>query len=102
MKKINHNQFQSYLKKIHEISTKKVIIFPGNNHQISNHADALLLLSLISGRNPELLIGQHVKAAFNSLCDAVDVHLRARARATEREMLKEVRRSLRGKSMYSD
>ena len=61
---INHNQFQSYLKKIHEISTKKVIIFPGNSHQISNHADALLLLSLISGRNPELLIGQHVKAAF--------------------------------------
>ena len=45
---------------------------------------------------------KHVKAAFNSLCDAVDVHLRARARATEREMLKEVRRSLRGKSMYSD
>ena len=40
---INHNQFQSYLKKIHEISTKKVIIFPGNSHQISNHADALLL-----------------------------------------------------------
>lgn len=40
-----------------------VIIFPGNSLQISEHADAILLLSLISGRNPELLIGQHVLAA---------------------------------------
>lgn len=40
-----------------------VIIFPGSILQISHQADALLLLSLISGRNPELLIGQHVIAA---------------------------------------
>lgn len=40
-----------------------VIIFPGNSLQISEHADAILLLSLISGRNPDLLIGQHVLAA---------------------------------------
>ena len=61
---INHNFFQTYLKIIHEISSKKVILFPGNNQQISSQADAILLLSLISGRNPDLLIGQHVKTAF--------------------------------------
>jgi putative glycerol-1-phosphate prenyltransferase len=40
-----------------------VILFPGNNMQISKEADAILFLSLISGRNPEYLIGQQVKAA---------------------------------------
>lgn len=40
-----------------------VVIFPGNNLQISKNADAILMLSLISGRNPELLIGKHVIAA---------------------------------------
>lgn len=39
------------------------IIFPGSVLQMSAKADAILLLSLISGRNPELLIGQHVIAA---------------------------------------
>lgn len=40
-----------------------VILFPGSPSQISKDADALLYLSLISGRNPELLIGQHVVSA---------------------------------------
>lgn len=40
-----------------------VTIFPGSAMQIDEAADALLLLSLISGRNAELLIGQHVMAA---------------------------------------
>jgi putative glycerol-1-phosphate prenyltransferase len=40
-----------------------VVLFPGAPSQISRHADALLYLSLISGRNPELLIGQHVVSA---------------------------------------
>jgi len=42
---------------------KPVIIFPGNAFQISSRADAFLLLSLISGRNPDMLIGHHVMAA---------------------------------------
>lgn len=40
-----------------------VLIFPGSTTQVSKYADALLYLSLISGRNPELLIGQHVVSA---------------------------------------
>ena len=42
---------------------KPIVIFPGSPDQISEQADAILLLSLISGRNPELLIGNHVQAA---------------------------------------
>ena len=40
-----------------------VVLFPGSPSQISKYADALLYLSLISGRNAELLIGQHVISA---------------------------------------
>jgi putative glycerol-1-phosphate prenyltransferase len=40
-----------------------VVLFPGNPSQLSRHADALLYLSLISGRNADLLIGQHVISA---------------------------------------
>ena len=39
------------------------ILFPGSPSQVSKYADALLYLSLISGRNAELLIGQHVVSA---------------------------------------
>lgn len=40
-----------------------VVLFPGNSHQLCNEADALLLLLLLSGRNADFLIGQHVVAA---------------------------------------
>lgn len=39
------------------------IIFPGSVMQISRHADAILFLSLVSGQNPNYLIGEQVKAA---------------------------------------
>ncbi len=51
------------LKILRETVHVPVIIFPGNNMQVNPNADAILLLSLISGRNPELLIGNHVLAA---------------------------------------
>jgi len=40
-----------------------IILFPGSPSQLSKHADALLYLSLISGRNADLLVGQHVISA---------------------------------------
>jgi len=40
-----------------------VIISPGASSHLSPYADAVLFLSLISGRNPDFLIGEHVKAA---------------------------------------
>lgn len=48
---------------IKKLCSIPVLLFPGSPSQISKHADALLYLSLISGRNPELLIGQHVVSA---------------------------------------
>jgi phosphoglycerol geranylgeranyltransferase len=51
------------VKQIKDNVSIPVILFPGNSMQIEPGADALLFLSLISGRNPELLIGQHVIAA---------------------------------------
>lgn len=48
---------------IHRHTNIPAILFPGNSLHIEPSADAILLLSLISGRNPELLIGQHVIAA---------------------------------------
>ncbi|MBU0487950.1 MAG: geranylgeranylglyceryl/heptaprenylglyceryl phosphate synthase [Bacteroidetes bacterium] len=40
-----------------------IVIFPGSTMQVSSLADAILFLSLISGRNAEMLIGNHVIAA---------------------------------------
>lgn len=55
------DNFVSTLK--HLVPTIPIILFPGSPAQFSPLADALLLLSLISGRNAELLIGQHVANA---------------------------------------
>jgi len=44
-------------------TSQPVFIFPGNVFQLSDRADGILFLSLISGRNPEFLIGNHVLAA---------------------------------------
>ena len=43
---------------------RPLVIFPGSPNQIDENADAILLLSLISGRNPDLLIGRHVESAY--------------------------------------
>lgn len=48
---------------IKQHSNIPVVLFPGSSRQLSYKADALLFLSLISGRNPELLIGKHVETA---------------------------------------
>ena len=48
---------------IRQHSSVPVVLFPGNPLHIDASADAILFLSLISGRNPEFLIGQHVVSA---------------------------------------
>ena len=48
--------------KIQQLTHAPVVLFPGDITQISDSADAILFLSLISGRNPEYLIGKHVDA----------------------------------------
>ncbi len=51
------------VEKIKNLTDTPVVIFPGSPIQISYKADAVLFLSLISGRNPELLIGQHIQVS---------------------------------------
>lgn len=55
--------FDEVVKAVRDAVDVPVILFPGGIAQVSPHADAILFLSMISGRNPELLIGQQVKAA---------------------------------------
>lgn len=50
-----------------------VVLFPGASHQLSQDADALLFLNLISGRNPDFLIGHHVQCAEE--VDAMDIEV---------------------------
>jgi phosphoglycerol geranylgeranyltransferase len=57
------NHLDDCIQQIKTYSRIPVVLFPGSPSQISPYADALLYLSLISGRNPELLIGQHVISA---------------------------------------
>ena len=60
---ITFNSIDSLIDSVKKQCSLPVILFPGNLLQLSRKADAILLLSLISGRNPELLIGNHVIAA---------------------------------------
>lgn len=50
-----------------------VVLFPGNASQFSPKADALLYLSLISGRNPDYLIGQHVQSSMQIKASGIKV-----------------------------
>lgn len=58
-----NNQLDHCLRTIREKCDIPLVLFPGDSYQISYRADAILFLSLISGRNPELLIGKHVITA---------------------------------------
>jgi putative glycerol-1-phosphate prenyltransferase len=57
------DSFHKCIKTIKDCTSLPVVIFPGAISQISADADAILFLSLLSGRNPEHLIGSQVVAA---------------------------------------
>lgn len=57
------NVVDAFLLQIKELTDLPVVLFPGSTLQISNNADAILFLQLLSGRNPEFLIGNQVVAA---------------------------------------
>lgn len=60
---LTSENLDSVIQDIKVSSTLPVIISPGASSHLSPYADAVLFLSLISGRNPDFLIGEHVKAA---------------------------------------
>ena len=56
------NETENLVTEIKKLTKLPLVLFPGDIIQITKQADALLFLSLISGRNPEYLIGKHVEA----------------------------------------
>jgi phosphoglycerol geranylgeranyltransferase len=71
---VSRNQLKETVSLIKQLCSLPVFIFPGSSQQISHDADALLYLSLISGRNPDYLIGHHVNSApelFNSTLEII-------------------------------
>ena len=60
---IQDNKFDVRIDYIKNNTDLPVIIFPGSSKQLSGKADAILYLSLLSGRNPQYLIGEHVESA---------------------------------------
>ena len=60
---LTNDNLKECIKTIKNNSNIPVILFPGNAMQINKNADGILFLSLISGRNPELLIGKQVISA---------------------------------------
>lgn len=60
---LTRGSFDEAVRRVKAASRVPVVIFPGDATQISSAADAILFLSLVSGRNADLLIGEHVKAA---------------------------------------
>lgn len=55
-----NNETELVVKNIKSLTNLPVILFPGSHEQITNYADGILFLSLISGRNPEFLIEQQI------------------------------------------
>ena len=60
---IVNNVLDQCLEHIRNMCDIPLVLFPGNSFQLSYRADAILFLSLVSGRNAELLIGKHVVTA---------------------------------------
>jgi putative glycerol-1-phosphate prenyltransferase len=60
---LSDGNLSNCIRRIRYACSKPIVIFPGSISQVDEQADAILFLSLISGRNPELLIGNHVVAA---------------------------------------
>jgi len=60
---ITFRSIDNLIRSVKDYCRIPVVLFPGNLLQLSREADTIMLLSLISGRNPELLIGNHVIAA---------------------------------------
>ena len=70
---VTKNQDHLFIRILKDHCSAPVILFPGSNYQILEEADGILLLSLISGRNPEMLIGNHVIAAPFLKASGLDV-----------------------------
>jgi len=58
-----NDRFDKAVEAVRQSVRIPLLLFPGSSHQLSRHADAVLFMSLLSGRNPHYLIGEQVTAA---------------------------------------
>lgn len=70
---VNRKDIERVVHSIKSATAIPVLLFPGASHQLSPEADALLFLNLISGRNPDFLIGHHVQCAEEVLGMNIEV-----------------------------
>jgi putative glycerol-1-phosphate prenyltransferase len=70
---VTSNHLDAIIGHIKKLCSIPVVLFPGHPSQVSNYADGLLYLSLISGRNPDLLIGQHVLSAYRVKTSGLEI-----------------------------
>lgn len=61
---VTRKEFEATISCIKKQTKLPIVIFPGSSVQISQEADAILYLSLLSGRNPDFLIGHHIQSAM--------------------------------------
>lgn len=70
---VNRKDIERVVHCIKSATDIPVVLFPGASHQLSPEADALLFLNLLSGRNPDFLIGHHVQCAEEVLGMHIEV-----------------------------
>lgn len=70
---VTQSEFEFTIDLLHQHSNAPVVIFPGSSDQVSEKADGILFLSLISGRNPDFLIGHHVQSAQKIVDSGIEV-----------------------------
>ena len=66
------NRIEDVVRTLKQRTETPVVLFPGNVSQFTPSADALLVLSLLSSRNPEFLIGAQVRAARSIQDSGID------------------------------
>lgn len=67
------NHVPDFIDKVKRKTSLPVVLFPGSSTQFAPNADAILLLSLLSGRNADFLIGNHVQVAFRLKNSGVEI-----------------------------
>ncbi|MCG8574552.1 MAG: geranylgeranylglyceryl/heptaprenylglyceryl phosphate synthase [Flavobacteriales bacterium] len=60
---VDQKDFDLCIQSLKELCSLPIVIFPGSSNQISEKADGILFLSLLSGRNPDYLIGHQIRSA---------------------------------------
>lgn len=68
-----NSDIDEFVKQVKRNTALPVVLFPGSALQFTSGADGILLLSLISGRNPEFLIGHHVQVSHRLKRSGIEV-----------------------------